>query len=373
MTNFQKSKVLLLPLLLLLSTILQTGCAFKDIDKRVFVAAIGIDPSENDEGKYKITLKILLPTGSLKESTGPKFTYLSNEAETIGESIRTLETHIDKVLEFGHTKLIILNEKLVSEEIGNFMDYFTRRGDIQLISYVAVGRPSADKILKTEVATESPASIALFNLFDDNGTENPFTVTTYLFEFRRNIHGKGIDAIIPVIETNNGDTELVVNKSLVVKNKETPLELSPLETMLFNSLKRNKGGLDYKVDNEQLTLLLDIINVSMDYKMFTDKGATPRVDMKVKMAGVIGESSKPLHLKDLDKYNQIANKEFHSKIMKLLKKFQEKEMDPFGFGLRYRATRLNDKNTFSDWEKLYPTIDFDVTVDVQLNGTGAIE
>lgn len=373
MIGFRKGKILPLILTILLSITLQTGCAFKDIDKRVFVLAIGIDPADDDEEKYKVTLKISLPTGSIKDAQGPQFTYLSHEAETIGESIRILETHIDKVLEFGHTKLIIINEKLLSEEMGDFMDYFTRRGDIQLIAYVAAARPSAEKILKTDVATESPASISLFNLFDSNGTDSPYIITTFLFEFRRDFHGKGINAILPLIETNNSDTELVVNKSFVVRKTKKPLELSSMETKQFNSLANGKSGFDYKVENEKLTLLLDINRIKMNYKIVTDKGKAPRIDMKLKMVGIVGESNKELHLKDLDEYNEIANKEFQEKVIKLLKKLQENEVDPFGFGLRYRATRLNDKNTYSDWEQIYPTINFNLSVDVQLKGTGAIE
>lgn len=373
MSGFRKGKMLLLLFIILLLTILQTGCAFKDIDKRVFVVAIGIDPSDENGENYKITLKISLPTGSLKDSSGPQFTYLTHEGETIGESIRMLETHIDKVLEFGHTKLIIINEKLLSEELGNFMDYFTRRGDIQLIAYVAATKQSAEQVLKTEVATESPASIALFNLFDDNGTESPYIVTTHLFKFRRDVHAKGIDAILPLIETANDDTELVVNKSLIVREMTPPLELSSVQTKQFNSLKNRKSGFDYKAESEKLTLLLNINRLSMSYKIITDKGKAPRIDMKVKMVGIIGESNNPLHLKDLDEYNKIANKEFHEKIMELLKKLQKHEVDPFGFGLRYRATRLNDKSTYSDWEQLYPTIDFNLSVDTQLKTTGAIE
>ena len=359
--------------MILLSIILQTGCAFKDIDKRVFVVAIGIDPSEDNEEKFKITLKISLPVGSIKDSQVPHFSYISHDAETIGESIRMMETHVDKVLEFGHTKLIIINEKLLSEEIGEFMDYFTRRGDIQLIAYVATARPSAEKILKTEVATEAPASIALFNMFDENGTESPYIITTFLFEFRRDFHGKGINTILPLIETNNDDTELVINKSLIVKNLGKPLELSSAETKEFNSLSNGKSGFDYKVEKDDLTLILNANSIKMNYKIVTDKKKAPRIDMKVKMAGIVGESNKELHLKNLDEYDEIAIKEYHEKITKLLKKLQENEVDPFGFGLRYRATRLNDKNTYSDWEKIYPTIDFKVSVDVKLKSTGAIE
>lgn len=44
-----------------------------------------------------------------------------------------------------------------------------------------------------------------------------------------------------------------------------------------------------------------------------------------------------------------------------------------GFGLRYRTMILYDKNTISEWQKAYPTLPLDVSVNVSLKGTGAIE
>lgn len=375
MKGSQVGKILLLLMTVLLSTILQTGCAFKDIDKLAFVVGIGVDPAEENEDndKYKITLKIAQPIGSLKQATEPEYSYLSYESETIGESLRMLATHVDKSLEFGHTKIIVINEKLLTEELKVFMDYFTRRGDIQLVAWVAAARPSAEQILKTEPKTESPASISLFNFFDGNGTESPYIVTTFLFDFRRDHFGKGINPVLPLIQTNEDKSELIINKALVVKQLEESLELSSIQTKQYNTLAHQMGGTNFKVKDEELTLLLNFERLKMNYKIVTELGRAPRIDVKVKMIGIIGESNQSLELKKLDQYNAIANKEFHRMANELLKTFQENDVDPFGFGLRYRATRLNTKDTFSDWERIYPTIDFNVSVDVRLQSTGAIE
>lgn len=360
-------------MLLLFLIMFQTGCAFKDIDKRSFVVGIGIDPSENDDKKYKITLKIAIPTGYLKQSTSPEYTYLSHEGETIGESIRILETHIDKVLEFGHAKVIVINEELLSEGLSEFMDYFIRRGDVQLITWVAAARPTAEDILKIEPTSESVASIALFNLFDENGTESPYIVTTFLFDFRRKTVGDGIDAVLPLIEINKDKDLLIINKSLIIKNQHEPFELTRSETKYYNSLAHKKSSLNYKVSHDDLTLLLTIDTVNMNYKIITEQAKPPRLEMKVSMVGIIGESSTYLSWKDFDKYNEYANKEFEKKVLDLLTSVQKENLDPFGFGLRYRATRINDKNTIKEWEKIYPNLEFDVTMDVKLKSTGAIQ
>lgn len=59
--------------------------------------------------------------------------------------------------------------------------------------------------------------------------------------------------------------------------------------------------------------------------------------------------------------------------MELLTKLQKNDIDPFGFGLRYRATRLSREGLFEEWNRIYPEITFNVTMDINLKSTGAIE
>lgn len=361
---------LLIISLCLISTFL-SGCGFKDIDKRVFISAIGIDPSENGEG-FKVTLKIALPIGSVKDASGAKYAYFSKEGETIGESLRTLETHTDKVLEFGHMKAIVIHEKLLADGVKEYMDYFTRRGDIQLIAYIIAARPTAEDVLKTEPSTEAASTVSLFNFFDQTGTESPFITTAFLFQFRRDYYGKGIDSFIPLMETNEEKTELRVNKAIVTGLNDKFLVLSSIQTKYYNTVFNEKSGFDYKVKSEDLVLMLNIDNIHTSYKIITDGNEPVSIKVDVKMIGIIGQSNKILSIDKLDDYNKISSKTIEKKLLDFLKLLQEEKLDP-GFGLRYRATRLNEEGLFEKWKEAYPSLPIDLNVDVQLKSTGAIE
>lgn len=52
--------------IIVIALLLQTGCAFKDIDKRIFVLGVGIDPSEKVEDGLRVTLKLAKPAGDVK-------------------------------------------------------------------------------------------------------------------------------------------------------------------------------------------------------------------------------------------------------------------------------------------------------------------
>lgn len=357
---------------LVTALLLQAGCAFKDIDKRVFVVGIGIDPSDKVTDGLRITLKMARPVSDVKQSLGPIYAYISHDSESVAEAIRSMETQIDKVLDFGHNRIILMHKDLLSKDLDTFMDFFTRRGDIQYITYVAVADSTAEETIKFEPETETPASIALFNFFDNSGTESPYVVTTFLFEFRREVLGKGIHTVMPIIGIDKENNTYKINKSIILKLGEEPLELNSIDTKYLNSMINNASGFSYKIKENDMTLVLYIHEVKMKYKIILDEG-NPRIDMTVKKVGVVGESNKRLNIKHLQKYNKIAADEMESIVTELLTTLQENNVDPFGFGLRYRATRLSRKGITDEWDRIYPEIEFNVKMDIHLKGTGAVE
>lgn len=372
MTKLYKNKTFIRLLVVLAMSTLLSSCSFKDIDKRAFILGIGIDPAEENKG-YKVTLKLAIPMGTIKDVTEPMYSYLSYEGETIGEAIRMMEANIDKILEFGHAKVIVINEKLLATELQDIMDYFVRRGDIQLISYIAATKSTAEKILKVQPKTESVASIALDNFFDNNGTESPYIVTTFLFQFRRDFLGEGISPVLPIIKTDDDENELIIENALVVKFNKKPVELTPVQTKYLNTLVNKAMGFSYKISGEDLKLIVNIQDIRMKYKIIKKNGSSPVAKITIHKTGVIGEANQRLHLKDLEKYNKLTEKVMKENVIDLLTTLQQNDVDPFGFGLRYRTTKFNDKNTVDEWNKMYQDLEFDVTLKVSLKSTGAIE
>ncbi|WP_439897696.1 hypothetical protein, partial [Escherichia coli] len=75
---------------------------------------------------------------------------MSHDAESVAEAVHGIETRVDKTLEFGHSKIIVMHKDLIAKDIDTFMDFFTRRGDIQMISYVAVAEKTAEDVVSFE-------------------------------------------------------------------------------------------------------------------------------------------------------------------------------------------------------------------------------
>ncbi|WP_025785322.1 Ger(x)C family spore germination protein [Sporosarcina sp. D27] len=366
-------KIIILSILLIALTSSISGCAYKGVDKRSFVLGIGVDPPKDPGNKFRVTLKIAKPIPSLKSSTENEYAYLVHESESVAETIRFLETQDDKVMDFSQTKILALNEDLLHGDLFSLMDYFVRRGDLQLVLYVLVAKPSAEDVLRVQPPLESAGENTLYNYFDRTGTESPFVTTTFLFEFRRDYDTKGQSSVLPIVEANEEGTQFTVNHSIVLKNSVEPVVLTPTDTKLYNSLMREAAGYGYKIDNDGYKFTLAMDRVKMKYKIDVKNGEKPRAIISIKAVGVISESNKLLKLKELDHYSKLSGEQFSEQVKDLFIHLQEKNVDPFGFGLKYRATRLNTKDTLDNWKAIYPELEFDVKVDMQLKSVGAME
>lgn len=362
--------LLLVPLLILL-----TGCEFKDIDKDVFVSMIAIDQSDDPDKPYKITLKLYEPTGSFKEAQKPEYSYLKQNGATLSEAIRLLESYSDKELEFGHSKLIVLGEDLVKDDKNKeILDFLIRRPDIQMISWMAVGRPSAEEIIKMVPQGESAAYPELFNYFDDIGTESQYIVTTYLFSLRRNLKEEGVSPILPVIRINEEDSHFEINKSLILETGKEPYELDFLDTAIFSMLsqKTNTAEMVVNEDGEYFIARIDSLKTKQKLKVQSDNNL--KLDIEVSLYGYISESKSPIKNHLLPHYNELLKTEAEEKLMEFFDKTVRQGYDPLGFGIQYKAQTLHNKRMSNkEWEEAYKNAEINVTVKAALKSTGSIQ
>lgn len=185
-------------LLLLLMCMTVTGCNFKDIDRRIFVVAIGIDPGKV-EGTFKVSLKLAIPQGDVTK-IDEKMQILTEESESISEALRRMKSKVEKELDYVHCKSLILGEQIAAKDIRHVMDWAVRRRDIQLILNFAIGRPGALEVLQVKPPSERIPSNSLILAMNGQGTESPFISRVFSYQLMRSIYENGIDPILPIIE-----------------------------------------------------------------------------------------------------------------------------------------------------------------------------
>lgn len=347
-----------------------SGCGFKDIDKRFFVVALGIDASEKEKNHYLVSLKLAIPSADL--STGEnKFIIISEEAKTITEAIRMLKTKVDKELDFSHAKVVIFGEEVVKNELPPHLVYWLlRRRDIQQIAYMSIGNPTALDVLKVKPMSERLPSNALFIAFGKSGTETPYIMAAPLFDFLQRYRERGLDPYLPIIKAKKDLLE--INTIALMDKKKVILTLSSEESKLFNLLYDNINSFELKANKDDYYFLLFGEKVNTKYSIQTQVNRTPFIELHFDVTGIMEEALFSVTEKDIPIYERIAEKDFKEKIEEFLHKLQEANVDPLGFGLRYRARHFNNDTEWKTWQSIYPEIEFKVIVNVNIEGVGIV-
>ncbi len=365
----KRSRLLLL--LIVANLIILSGCGFKDIDKRFFVVNIGIDKPDNEKQKYKVILKLAIPTGEVK-SGNSEFILVEQEARTIADAVRNIKSKVDKELDFSQAKVIVIGEKMLEQDMLDLTDWMIRRRDIQKIAYMAAGVPDARTVMEIKPKSERLPSNALFLTFGGEGSESIFTITSFLFDFRRRLYEKGLDAFLPVIEPV-GEDLFQVNKLAILNPEGFQGFLSPQDTKFFHPLVSSAHirRTNVTVQQGDWDFVIDVGEIKGSFKVKESEKGKVKIMLNYEIQGIIEESTRNVESDQLGEIGAIVEKEMKRKIRHMLSSLQKNKWDPAGFGLEYMAQRYDNQGEWDDWrERLYPNATFDVQVKANILGTG---
>ncbi|MCP8967250.1 Ger(x)C family spore germination protein [Ectobacillus ponti] len=362
-----KRKWLLLCFLLFLFA----GCSLKDLDKRFFVVSMGIDALEEGTKKYRVSLKLAIPSPKIVPGK-ENFQIITEDANSIAEAVRNAKSKVDKELDFAHAKVFVLDEDIPKADMLDIIDWFTRRRDIQEISWLTIGRPSAYDVLKVKPKSERLPSNALFLTFGREGTESPYIITTYLFDFYRRLHEKGLDPYMPVTEARKG--YFLIDKVALFDKKGIKLVLNRHDTRILNELMTSFEKFSIKVKDGGLLYYINIENLKITYDLQDRKnGSGLDIMITANLTGIVEEAQKNISPDAIPHLEKLAAKEMDGRLSKVLKQLQQQELDPIGFGERYLASHYNKDEDWKKWKELYPKAVFRIQTQVKLESSGTIK
>ena len=353
---------------ILLAGALLSGCGFKDIDKRYFVVGMGIDKGENEEKPYRITLKLGVP--SIQIDAGKSKTQVETiEAVSIAEGVRMLKSHVDKEIDFGHCKTILLGESFAQDSIVEAVTWMARRRDIQNIAAIGIGSPNAEDVIRVQPDVERFPGNTLNLFFSEDATESSFTFIELLTDLTRRIYEKGLDPYLPVITVQSEDNTYVINRVALLNKEKVVTVLEPKETQLLSQLTAHTTHSQFGSYRSD-PFVISVNGIKIHYKIKKSDTA-PKVEMKIKQSVTFEEM--PINSYYSNPEGTVAQLEqaYTEDVLKLLQKIQKAGVDPYGFGLRYRA-RFHLPNFDEEWPDIYSRMEFDVKTKVEVRGTGLL-
>lgn len=361
-----KSKFMLTATAVLLAFASVTGCAERQIfDETGLTTVTGFDLLPDGHLRGTSVMPVINPEAQEKIQV---FSAVSDTSKGIRDKTNLQS---DKKVLGGQLRVVLMNKKLAQQGIIGILDTYYRDPSIGSRLYLCVAEGSTNELLTYKFKEEGNIGIYLYRMIEQNVQGEKIPSPT-LHEFFRSYFSEGSDPFLPLIGRKGDEVEI---KGVALFHKDRLVGTITPEEAFFIKLIRDQfrvGSYQTTIPFEKLGLKKPDQETSMQQKKAvhlvfdpvsssTDIKVTRRnpaeFEVKVRMQARILEISALLNLGDTGvmKRMKIAMEEnMVQQLEKIAKKLQKWEVDPVGFGDKYRAqVRGARKLKHEEWHKLF--------------------
>lgn len=240
--------------LLIIILFTQSGCwEGRELNARAFVTAVAFDMPEDPEAlpnQFLFSIQVPIPEkmagGESGQSAGGKpFLVFGTTTDNVLSGILQLQCQLDRKIFFGHTRLILVNEK-VARIFGleRVLDYFKRNFRIQRMARVAIVEGEAREVLNIQPPIGQTPSTYILNLISPQSGSS-FNYISDLGKWLVLESDEGIDPVLPRI--CKGKETALTGGAAVLKNGRFLGWLNNFETRGLNILLNEFTESDYRV------------------------------------------------------------------------------------------------------------------------------
>lgn len=366
-------KRILVSFLIIMNSFGLYGCDYKDIDRRAFVVAIGIDGTEN-KGEIEANIKIskAIAVGKEASPNAKNFIIYKIRVNSIGEVFRQLRTIISSEPDYSHMKLLVLSKAYTEKnDTSGLIDFFVRRRDLQLMSIVAVSEGKTEEVLSFSPPFEKFAGNATFMKFGQ-GVRSPYAVKTELYKLYKSMKTDGNTPYCGVLEME--DDKLQLEKTALFHEGKLKLMLNKDETKLLNMFTngiRNTYLTVESIDEDNKSIGIGLIKGNAKMKIKSNNNGEIICHVKVKAEAIAEEISIGDNNEEVVELR--AEEILSIDIKKLLEKLKQEKLDPLQIQNRYWAKTNNYELKKSWLEEEYSKVKFEVESDIEIANTGTLK
>ena len=222
-----KYKSILFYILIFIFSISLYGCSSdkSELNEINLVAGIGIDKISSDNS-FLVTLEIINPNHTkndtnMSNKVENKSTIQVSTGHSIFDAMQNFSKNNSALLDFSHTKVIILSKELCESGVSEVMDYLNRNRQMRSTNWILVSNKTAKEILESKISSDSATSTGIntmMDLFKKNGSIVPMNINNFIIESKN----ESKSAFAPVIDlenSKNADTKkIAVDKMAIFKN-----------------------------------------------------------------------------------------------------------------------------------------------------------
>ncbi|WAA11935.1 Ger(x)C family spore germination protein [Fervidibacillus halotolerans] len=349
---------------LLFFFLLLSGCVEREIlDEIILMEGIGFDYVEGGD----ITGTILYP--DYKKETEPENVTYSATGEIMKTILQDIERQAARPIAFGSLEIVIFDLELAKKRgILDLIDAFQRDPAIGSGIYLAISENKAKELFKGEYGLRGNARF--ISMLIDHNIRHEDLPKTNLQRFMGDFYQQGKTPYLPLIKQNS-KTKIELSGVALLKYGKIVDVVSNEQSFFFKLLadKYSNGLHRVEVDGKEAAVQ-SIISTNR----FELTSRDPlHITVHIKIGGTINEfTGNKLTDSFIKKIEKKFEKEIQKHCTQLIKRFQEKEIDPIGFGHFVKSkTRNFDFNQW--WDSEYSQMEVTIKPVVTIDEEGIIE
>ncbi|MEC0270975.1 Ger(x)C family spore germination protein [Paenibacillus anseongense] len=345
--------------LALLVCILLSGCAKKEIIDRIkILQSVSLDV---DQGE---TFKASASYASYKKNA--QLQLLTAEAQTFSGVWLPHNMKSEELVVYGQLRGIVISEKLARRSIQELVSTLLVDPVISNNTFIVIAKKEVTSIISNGLKKPSFYMSELIKQNMNNGNTPSSNSHLLLDQY----YGEGQDVYLPGLDLDDKGL-LHLNGVGIFKGDKLRLWLTNQEAFFLKLLKDRSKTMtgSYEFSTKQK----DTINMKILHgkrNISPKRNATAFISLKLQVnLKSLPKTKSPVVKSDLLEVKQQIENHFAGEVSDLLKKLQQNEVDPIGFGEIFRSKdRSWSEKEFM--KNTYPNIKFEVKPEINILQTG---
>lgn len=341
-----------------------------DIDKRFFVAAMGID-MDGDSFVITLTAPATLSTGEkgVGKNSQSALSYYREESDTIFGALDKLALRINRLLDFSHTSVIAIGEDTAKRDLKPVLEYLERFTRVNRRAEILVCEGPGGDINKLNTELEKQSSVYLDTLFENRNTHGYF-IHTDVNEFISMMHST--DGTILMSKAKIGSNDAYIGGAAVIKDFKLLGWLKATETLGINFIKGKMTEAVIPCDNISFELSGSRTKIKL-----ISSGDVPTIGIDINTRCNILEAP---YLSEIDEQKMkflgdIISARIESIVSQSLQTIQSKyNCDVIGLNrYMYKFHPDNWQKYKNNWDEIFPNVKFEINVKSSIEKIGGIK
>ncbi|MCU9612393.1 Ger(x)C family spore germination protein [Caldibacillus lycopersici] len=351
-------------LIMAIFTLFLSGCVEKEIlDDINLIDGIGFDYVDGKKIRGTIVFPIFI------KDKPPENRVLTGESLLKKEILQDIQLQAADPIVTGSMEVVLFSKELATKSgITELMDPFQRDPGVGSGIYLAVVEGETKELFEGKYGVRGN-STHISDIIDEN-IRNEDLPKTNLQIFLADFYSEGKSPFMPIIKKKSKDVVELTGVSFF--NKGKLVETISSDKMFFFKLLVDKysEGL-HRVKIEEGEAAIRSIRSVHHYKLI--KKNPMEVEVTIDVQGIINEFNGDKMYPNLErKLNKQFEKEINQECLALVKNFQEKNIDPIGFG-HFVKTQIRGFD-YKKWhESLYKDLVVKVKSNVEVTEAGVIQ